>query len=211
MQSCPATQTFRDGEGTNIHVSWFWAMRCNNRPFAHLLPGLETGHPVTVGQSPAYELHSEQFETETRKTAFCSSETRKSYGGDWSTVIGCHVSNPGYNCANGLLWDNSLQRYWSATGPDWTLSRWALNSISNTVALKSIFLFFFFQPSHPGLLNVGGSGQRKKLFLCPLPPTECKYGLMQWNWFSGCTWVTCMSDVREAISLHQAVLIRVVR
>ena len=23
-----------------------------NRPFAQLLPGLETGHPVTVGQSP---------------------------------------------------------------------------------------------------------------------------------------------------------------
>ena len=27
----------------------------HNRPFAELLPGLETGHPVTVGQSPAYD------------------------------------------------------------------------------------------------------------------------------------------------------------
>ena len=27
-----------------------------NRPFAQLLPGLETGHPVTVGQSPAYDF-----------------------------------------------------------------------------------------------------------------------------------------------------------
>ena len=27
-----------------------------NRPFAQLLPGLETGHPVTFGQSPAYDL-----------------------------------------------------------------------------------------------------------------------------------------------------------
>ena len=54
----------------------------SNRPFAQLLPGLETGHPVTVGQSPAYESHSEQSETETRKTAFCSSETLKSYAGD---------------------------------------------------------------------------------------------------------------------------------
>ena len=26
-----------------------------NRPFAQLLPGLETGHPVMVGQSPAYD------------------------------------------------------------------------------------------------------------------------------------------------------------
>ena len=34
------------------------------------------------------------------------------------------------------------------------------------------------------------------------------YSLVQVNWFSvvtGCTWVTCISDVREPISLHQAV------
>ena len=28
--------------------------------FAQLLPGLETGHPVTVGQSPAYSVSDEQ-------------------------------------------------------------------------------------------------------------------------------------------------------
>ena len=38
-----------------------------NGPFAQLLPGLETGHPVTVGQSPAHESHPEQPETATRK------------------------------------------------------------------------------------------------------------------------------------------------
>ena len=27
-----------------------------NRPFAQLLPGLETGHPVTVDQSSAYDF-----------------------------------------------------------------------------------------------------------------------------------------------------------
>ena len=54
----------------------------SNRPFAQLLPGLETGHPVTVGQPPAHESHRVQSETETRKTAFCSSETLKSYTGD---------------------------------------------------------------------------------------------------------------------------------
>ena len=27
-----------------------------NRPFAQLLPGLETGHPVTVGLSPAFDF-----------------------------------------------------------------------------------------------------------------------------------------------------------
>ena len=66
------------------------------------------GHPVTVGQSPAYESHSEQSETETRKTAFCSSETLKSYAGDWPTVTGCPVSNPGYNCANGQIFVDGI-------------------------------------------------------------------------------------------------------
>ena len=65
-------------------------------------PGL-TGHPVAVGQSPAHESRTEQSETETRKTAFCSSETLKSYAGDWPTATGCPVSNPGNNCANGPL------------------------------------------------------------------------------------------------------------
>ena len=74
-----------------------------NRPFAQLLPGLETGHSVTVGQSSAYESHSEQSKTETRNTAFCLSETLKSYADDWPTVTGCPVSNPGNNCANGLF------------------------------------------------------------------------------------------------------------
>ena len=32
-------------------VVW-WTNTEANRPFAQLLPGLETGHPVTVGQSP---------------------------------------------------------------------------------------------------------------------------------------------------------------
>ena len=54
--------------GVNVDV-----VAMHYRPFAQLLPGLEMGHLVTVGQSPAYESHSEQSETETRKTAFCSS------------------------------------------------------------------------------------------------------------------------------------------
>ena len=36
-----------------------------------------------------------------------------------------------------------------------------------------------------------------------------KYSLVQWNWFSvvtRCTWVSCINDVREPISLHQAVV-----
>ena len=34
----------------------FFQMSLKNRPFAQLLPGLETGHPVTVSQSPAYDF-----------------------------------------------------------------------------------------------------------------------------------------------------------
>ena len=37
------------------------------------------------------------------KNSFLLAVTLKSYAGDWPTVSGCPVSNPGYNCANGLL------------------------------------------------------------------------------------------------------------
>ena len=52
---------------------------------------------------------------------------------------------------------------------------------------------------------------RKKKHFCLLQPyLVWKYSLVQWNWSSvvtGCTWVTCISDVREPISLHQAVFV----
>ena len=54
-----------------------------NRPFAQLLPGLETGHPVKVGQSPTYDFRV----SDEQKAVFLVS-----------------VSNPGNNSANGLLW-----------------------------------------------------------------------------------------------------------
>ena len=49
------------------------------------------------------ESHSEKSETETRKTAFYSSETLKSHADDGPAAAGCPVSNPDNNCANGLL------------------------------------------------------------------------------------------------------------
>ena len=74
-----------------------------NRPFAHLLPGLETGHPVTVGQSPAYDFSvSDEQKAVFLVSIFDCSEC-DSYAGDWSTVTGCPVSNPGNNCTNGLF------------------------------------------------------------------------------------------------------------
>ena len=49
------------------------------------------------------EKHPKQSKTETRKTAFRSSKTLKSYAGDGPAAAGCPVSNPDNNCANGLL------------------------------------------------------------------------------------------------------------
>ena len=60
---------------------------------------------------------------------------------------------------------------------------------------------FLFQASNPVTLFEYFHDVRYKL-CAPV------YSLVQWNWFSGvikCTWVTCISDVREPISLHQAV------
>ena len=50
------------------------------------------------------ESNSEQSKTESRKTAFSSSETLKSNAGDGPAAAGCPVPNPDNNCANGLLW-----------------------------------------------------------------------------------------------------------
>ena len=58
---------------------------------------------LEIGLSKPDESHSEQSETKTRKTAFCSSKTLKSCAGDWPTATGCPVSNPDNNCANGPL------------------------------------------------------------------------------------------------------------
>ena len=49
------------------------------------------------------EKHPKQSKTETRKTAFRSSKTLKSYAGDGPGAAGCPVSNPDNNCANGLI------------------------------------------------------------------------------------------------------------
>ena len=43
-----------------------------NRPFAQLLPGLETGHTVTVGQSPAYDF---SVSDEQKAVFFCPFRT----------------------------------------------------------------------------------------------------------------------------------------
>ena len=73
-----------------------------NGPFAQLLPGLETGHPVTVGQSPAYDFSVSDEQQTVFLVSVSDCSVRDSCAGDWPTVTGCPVSNPGNNCANGL-------------------------------------------------------------------------------------------------------------
>ena len=74
-----------------------------NRPFAQLLPGLETGHPVTVGQSPAYDCSVSDEQKAVFLASISDCSVCDSCAGDWPTVTGCPVSNPGNNCANGLF------------------------------------------------------------------------------------------------------------
>ena len=90
-----------------------------NRPFAQLLPGLETGHPVTVGQSPAYDFSvSDQqkavFLVSVSDCSVCDSCAGAIHVQDWPTVTGCPVSNPGNNCANAIMF--SWRRYCKCDG-----------------------------------------------------------------------------------------------
>ena len=71
---------------------------------------------LEFGWSKPDEWHSEQSEMETRKTAFCSSETLKSYyAGDWPTVTGCPVSNPGKQklCKWSIAAVASWEKFWA--------------------------------------------------------------------------------------------------
>ena len=82
----------------------------HNRPFAQLLPGLETGHPVTVGQSPAYDFSVSDEQKAVFLVSLSDCSECDSCAGDWPTVTGCPVSNPGNNCANGLCWKRFLTK-----------------------------------------------------------------------------------------------------
>ena len=66
-----------------------------NRPFAQLLPGLETGHPATVGQSPAYDFSVSNEQKAVLLVSVSGCSECDSCAGDWPTVTGCPVSSPG--------------------------------------------------------------------------------------------------------------------
>ena len=72
-----------------------WIARTCNGPFAQLLPGLETGHPVTVGQSPAYDFSVSDEQKAVFLVSVSDCSECDSCASDWPTVTGCPVSNPG--------------------------------------------------------------------------------------------------------------------
>ena len=53
-----------------------------NRPFAQLLPGLETGYPVTVGQSPAYDFSVSDEQKAVFLVSVSDCSLSDSYAGD---------------------------------------------------------------------------------------------------------------------------------
>ena len=95
------------GQGSSSHYCFIDIDRecvfIKYAPIAQLLPGLETGHPVTVGQSPAYDFSVSDEQKAVFLVSVSDCSECDSYAGDWPTVTGCPVSNPGNNCANGLF------------------------------------------------------------------------------------------------------------
>ena len=58
---------------------------------------------MTVGQSPAYDFSVSDEQKAVFLVSVSDFSECDSCAGDWPTVTGCPVSNPGYNCENGLL------------------------------------------------------------------------------------------------------------
>ena len=52
------------------------------RPLAQLLPGIETGHPVTIGQSPAYDFSVFDEQKAAFLVSFLDCSECDSYAGD---------------------------------------------------------------------------------------------------------------------------------
>ena len=91
-KKCLSTSNHCAGQWPDItdHVS-----TTLDRPFAQLLPGLETGHPVTLGQSPAYDFSVSDEQKAVFLVSVSDCSECDSYAGDRSTVTGCPVSNWG--------------------------------------------------------------------------------------------------------------------
>ena len=105
---------------------------------------------------------------------------------------------------------------WTLTNAHRPQSVWLLSHTRHKAADYQFYLFMHYIHTDRG----EGRQQHWSVVLTELGSTSWKThtpqwegmyminSLVQWNWFSvvtGCTWVTGISDVREPISLHQAV------
>ena len=77
-----------------------------NRPFAQLLNWVRDGASGDGRSVTCTWIATRTARNGDKKSTSRPSETLKLHVGDWPTVTGCPVSNPGNNCANGLLTDN---------------------------------------------------------------------------------------------------------
>ena len=75
----------------------------DNRPFAQLLAWVRDGASGDGRSVTCTWIAPRTARNGDKKSTSRPSETLKLHEGDWPTVNGCPVSNPGNNCANGLL------------------------------------------------------------------------------------------------------------
>ena len=87
---------------TEVLQTSFWAWWVN-RPFAQLLAWVRDGASGDGRSVTCTWLAPRTARNGDKKSTSRPSETLKQHVGDWPTVTGCPVSNPGNNCANGVF------------------------------------------------------------------------------------------------------------
>ena len=83
-----------------------------NRPFAQLLVWVRDGASGDGRSITCTWIAPRTARNGDKKSTSRPSETPKLHVGDWPTVTGCPVSNPGNNCANGLLLEGNRKPYY---------------------------------------------------------------------------------------------------